>query len=810
MTGDAEGLFSRHRQAMYVFFRRLRARGEPFLTGADLQHELHAFRDSAAGRDLDAPELEDLLSRIQEVVTREGFVYLAVRERVGRWRYLQIHAEEMQCADVDVGAFLQVKERLITGERGEGRWVVEVDLEPFERGFPRLTQERSIGRGVEHLNRYLSGRLFQERRATVARGMDEERPGARRLMDFLRVHHLGDQMLMLNGGVATPGELRAALRRAVALLADESGEEHRDRWMAELRGLGFEPGWGRTAERARETMELLLDILEAPDPRQLAEFLARVPMITTVAILSPHGYFGQADVLGKPDTGGQVVYILDQVRALEEAMRASLSEQGIDVEPRIIVLTRLIPEAGETTCDQRLEPIMGTRNACILRVPFRTPEGQVVRPWISRFQVWPYLERFAVDAQRELLAELGGRPDMIIGNYSDGNLVASIMAHRLGVTQCNIAHALEKTKYRNADVYWERHEEEHHFACQFTADLISMNTADFIITSTYQEIAGTDRTVGQYESYGSYTLPGLYRVVSGIDCFDPKFNIVSPGANPEVFAPYSEEAARIPELTDEVRGMIFGAGGERSRGRFEDPDKPILFAMSRLDEIKNVSGLLEAFGRSEDLRERANLLIVGGWIDRTRSSDADERRQIDGVHRIMDELALDGAVRWLEMQTDKNRVGEFYRVVADTRGAFVQPALFEAFGLTVVEAMASGLPVFATRFGGPLEIVEDGVSGIHIDPTSWDETTERMARVLERFADEEESWLRMSRAGMDRVAERYNWPLYASRLLELSRIYGFWKYISSLERDESRRYLEMFYGLMYRPLAARVEPVGRA
>jgi sucrose synthase len=46
--------------------------------------------------------------------------------------------------------------------------------------------------------------------------------------------------------------------------------------------------------------------------------------------------------------------------------------------------------------------------------------------------------------------------------------------------------------------------------------------------------------------------------------------------------------------------------------------------------------------------------------------------------------------------------------------------------------------------------------------------------------------------------------------MEPSRIHGFWKYISSLERDESRRDLEMFYGLMYRPLAARVEQVGQA
>ena len=53
---------------------------------------------------------------------------------------------------------------------------------------------------------------------------------------------------------------------------------------------------------------------------------------------------------------------------------------------------------------------------------------------------------------------------------------------------------------------------------------------------------------------------------------------------------------------------------------------------------------------------------------------------------------------------------------ADRRGAFVQPALYEAFGLTVVEAMTCGLVVFATNQGGPVEIVVDGVSGFHIDP----------------------------------------------------------------------------------------------
>ena len=296
-------------------------------------------------------------------------------------------------------------------------------------------------------------------------------------------------------------------------------------------------------------------------------------MIFTVAIISPHGYFGQANVLGKPDTGGQVVYILDQVRALERAMYEFLDQQGLDIEPRILILTRLIPESEGTTCHERLEKVEGTRNARILRIPFREPDGTVVSHWISRFQVWPYLERFAVEAQREFRKEAGQNPDFIIGNYSDGNLVASIMAHALGVTQCNIAHALEKTKYLYSDLYWKEHEGTHNFACQYTADLISINTADFIITSTYQEIAGTPDTLGQYESYQAYTLPNLYRVVYGVDVFDPKFNIVSPGADPEIFFPAHggprvacrRSARRVAELVqdarrDDVRGQLARSG----------------------------------------------------------------------------------------------------------------------------------------------------------------------------------------------------------------------------------------------------------
>jgi hypothetical protein len=49
---------------------------------------------------------------------------------------------------------------------------------------------------------------------------------------------------------------------------------------------------------------------------------------------------------------------------------------------------------------------------------------------------------------------------------------------------------------------------------------------------------------------------------------------------------------------------------------------------------------------------------------------------------------------------------------------------------------------------------------------------------------------------------RYTWKIYSERLMTLAGVYGFWKYVSKLERRETRRYLEMFYILKFRELVS--------
>lgn len=777
-----------------LFLNALCSREQQLLLRTQIQE---IFADTVAenkSSNLAASPFKIMVQWCQEAAVLEPRAYFALRKRSARWDYIRIDLENLTLERISPEQFLYFKEQLVSGQTSE-HYPLEIDFAPFSREFFKLQEEKSIGRGLEFLNRRLSSGLFAE--------LDR---GDNRLLRFLQVHRYRDQQLLLNQEVESTSQLRNALRDALRLMRGLDDETEWQKLEDELKELGFEPGWGRCITRIKETMTNLLDILEAPAPGSLEIFLSRIPMIFSIAIISPHGFFGQEKVLGRPDTGGQVVYILDQVRALEKEMRDRLYEQGlVDIDPRIIVLTRLIPESEGTSCHERIETISRTLNSYILRVPFRSKNGDVVPHWISRFEVWPYLERFAMDAGRELLAELDGRPDLIVGNYSDGNLVATLISHKLGVTQCNIAHALEKAKYLYSDLYWQDNDPNYHFSCQFTADIIAMNSADFIITSTYQEIAGTEDNPGQYESYMTFTMPNLYRVIHGIDVYDPKFNIVSPGADPVIYFPAENREDRFSHLHEEINDLIFGCPRhEESRGVLADSSKPIILTMARLDRIKNLTGLVRLFGKNEDLQNRANLLVIGGHINPKHSNDAEEVDQIHQMHHLYEIYNLERNVRWLGMHLNKQITGELYRCVADQQGVFVQPALFEAFGLTVIEAMVSGLPTFATCFGGPMEIIENGISGFHIDPNDEDSIAQQLVDFYSRCEDEPEYWHTIAQGGLKRVNEKYTWKLYAERMMTFARIYGFWRYVSNLERMETKRYLEMFYSLQFRPLAKQL------
>src|SRR6056297_2243774 len=736
------------------------------------------------------------LRKIQEVIVRSQFMVLMHRYGIARYRFYMLRMDGEYLEEISVSEYLDIKDTQVMPAQDDQSHL-HIDFMPFYDFSPSIKDTRSVGNGIRYLNRYLSSKIFQN-----------PVEWNQKLFNFIRMHSYEGQQLLVNSSIISDhNTFYDELGSMIDML---SGLPHDDPYSSVERTMkqsGFEPGWGNTVGRIINSMQLLYDLINEPDDSLLEEFISMVPMplVSKIAILSPHGWFGQENVLGKPDTGGQVIYILDQVRALEKHLTKEFELAGIDVSPRIIVITRLIPNAGDTSCNQPREDIVGTNNAYILRIPFHDENGQQHPDWISRFRIWPYLDRFAADCERELLAELQGRPDLIIGNYSDGNLVATLLSDRMNVIQCTIAHALEKTKYLFSDLYWQDLEPDYHFSCQFMADLIAMNKSDFIITSTYQEIAGTESRFGQYESYQFYTMPGLCQVVNGVNLFNPKFNVVPPGVDEANYFPYYNTDKRPASKTTYWRKRLFKEESEDIYGYLEDPDQIPIFTMARLDRIKNITGLVEAFGQHPELRKHRNLIAAAGTIHEEASDDNEERSEIHRMYEMIGTYGLHGHVRWLP-SIPKQETGEVYRIIADCGGIFVQPALFEAFGLTILEAMQCGLPTFGPIFGGPSEIIVDRKSGFLMNTSKPDLIAEVLWYFIKDCQVDDNYWRKISENSMERVREKFTWPLYSSKLISLTKLYGFWRYTESqagmIKMD---RYCELLYHLFLKSRAEAIE-----
>jgi sucrose synthase len=741
-----------------------------------------------------ASRLGKLIYYIQEIIIENESLCVIIRPKIAHQEAYRI-LEDLTIEQMPIQELLDLRDRFVNRFHPQEGDIFEIDFQPFYDYSPAIRDPKNIGKGVEFLNRYLSSKLFQ---GDVSQGQEA-------LFNFLRLHSYNGHQLLINERIQTQRQLSDRVKQALFLVSERSPHEPYESFRFELQNLGFEPGWGNNASRVKETLETIDQLIDSPDHQALEAFISRIPMIFKIVLVSPHGWFGQEGVLGRPDTGGQVVYILDQVKSLEKQLQEDIALAGLDVlgvHPKVIVLSRLIPNSDGTTCNQRLEKIHGTEDAWILRVPFRDFNPKLTQNWISRFEIWPYLETFAIDAERELRAEFQGKPDLIVGNYTDGNLVAFLMARQLKVTQCNIAHALEKSKYLFSNLYWYDLDDKYHFSLQFTADLIAMNAANFVISSTYQEIVGTPDSVGQYESYKSFTMPELYHVVSGIELFSPKFNVVPPGVNEVAYFPYHRQQDRLLNDRDRLGELLFTLDDPAQvYGTLDDPSKRPIFSMARLDRIKNLTGLAECFGKSPALQERCNLILVAGKLRTEESTDHEEISEIQKLYQTIDEYNLHGKIRWLGIRLPKTDSGEIYRVIADHQGIFVQPALFEAFGLTILEAMISGLPTFATRFGGPLEIIQDKVNGFYINPTHHEEMAEIIMDFISKCDLNPDYWAEISQRGIDRVYSTYTWKIHTTRLLSLAKIYGFWNYTSKENREDMLRYIESLFHLLYKPRA---------
>lgn len=431
-------------------------------------------------------------------------------------------------------------------------------------------------------------------------------------------------------------------------------------------------------------------------------------------LISVHGLIRSSDLeLGRDaDTGGQTLYVVELARALGERE---------DVERVDLVTRRIVDPAVGDVYAQMEEQL--SEKVRIVRVDAGPEE------YIPKEQLWDHLDTFTDNLTR-WLGEQARRPDVVHSHYADAGYVGVRLANLLAVPLVHTGHSLGRDKRKQLlakGLSREAIESKYHMGRRVSAEEELLANADLVITSTRNEIES------QY---------GLY------DYYDPDcMTVIPPGTDLGRFHPPSD-------------GEGFSVL-EKSAPFLHDPGKPLVLALSRPDERKNIPVLLEAFGRSTALRKAANLLIIAGNRDDIRDLDSGAQSVLTQLLLDLDAHGLWGLVAMPKHHT-ADEIAQVYRAVAAGRGVFVNPALTEPFGLTLLEAAACGLPLVATENGGPVDIISNCGNGILVDPLDAD----AIASALLELLDDRQRWEEASNNGLKGVRRHYTWQAHAQSYVE--------------------------------------------
>jgi sucrose-phosphate synthase len=435
-----------------------------------------------------------------------------------------------------------------------------------------------------------------------------------------------------------------------------------------------------------------------------------------LVLISPHGLIRGKDLeLGRDaDTGGQTKYVVELARALAERPDVG----------RVDLVTRLVrDEAVHPDYARPEEPL--SPKARIVRLECGPPE------YLRKEQLWDHLDVFA-DNLLQHLQEGARPPSLVHAHYADAGRVGTRISHQLGIPLVFTGHSLGRVKRRRllaAGVDREELETRYRMSRRIGAEEATLSSADLVVVSSQQEI---DQ---QYDLY---------------DNAQPdRMAVIPPGIDPKRFHPPREsEDTHEGEDTHAIEVQL--------RRFLSRPGRPFILALSRPDERKNLARLLEAYGESPDLREAANLVIVAGTRGNVLDMEGGPRRVMTGLLLLIDKYDLYGLVAYPKHH-DPDDVPRLYRLAARTGGVFVNPALTEPFGLTLIEAAGCGLPIVATEDGGPQEIVRNCRNGVLVDPLDPGSIRDGLLRVL-RDPDE---WDEMARNGIHGVRAHYSWRSHA-------------------------------------------------
>lgn len=399
------------------------------------------------------------------------------------------------------------------------------------------------------------------------------------------------------------------------------------------------------------------------------------------------------------DTGGHIQYLMQLVAA-------SAADPAVE---RIDIVTRAF-DAPFSEHDYRRSLEIINAKTRLIRLPTAEPG------YLDKQALYTELDRFTA-ALNDTIEAGGRRPDVIHAHYADAAEVAAGVETRHGIPFVFTAHSLGRVKRACGGPV----QDDPALARRIDFEERALQRARLLFASS------RDEAELQYAGYEHYD-PGRIR-------------IVRPGIDSQAFVDAESDAQVHADLA-----------------RFLDaPDKPAILAIARPVTRKNLAGLVAAYGRSPALQDKANLVIVAGTRQRIDDMEPELATNMRALLEAIDDYDLHGCVAYPKQHRAED-VPAIYGWARERGGVFVNPALNEPFGLTLLEAAAAGLPVIATDSGGPNDIVSYCDNGELVAPTDGP----GLARAIEGVLGDRLRWQRLSDNGRRAVVD-YDWREHARR-----------------------------------------------
>jgi len=446
-----------------------------------------------------------------------------------------------------------------------------------------------------------------------------------------------------------------------------------------------------------------------------------------IILLNVHGLVkGSGLEIGRDaDNGGQTKYVFEVAEYLSKNPRVK----------HVHIFTRLIDDkqvSSEYAVPlETLNPKLDIR-----RIPFGGKKYRL------KEKLWDFLDDFVSESIKHINKH-DIFPDWIHSHYGDAGYAAVELSRILNVPFAHTGHSLgihKRTKMLGIGMKEAEAEKKFRFKKRIAAEEATLSLAQFIVTSTQQEIAS-------YQEYENF--------------LSAQYHSIPPGIDTEKFFPYYQEKVSEEFGPEELQRKYWVS--EYIEKFLINPHKPVIMALSRPDRRKNLHTLIDIYGQDPELQSIANLVIFAGIRKDINQMPPSEKAVLTNILLQMDKYDLYGKLAIPKKHDVENEVDTIYRYCAEKRGAFVNLTLYENFGLTTIEAGASGLPVVVTRNGGPSEIIPVCKNGILVDPNKPKE----IKRALTLILTNENKWKEFSNNGILNVQKEYSWESHVDRYLQL-------------------------------------------